>query len=180
MNRLIDALTRANLAWANVLASAAGYSAINPYKTIAVYLFMCLSLASGFLNIDPASSAFEIWVDQDSQPKKNNDFFDDVYGSSESGVNIIAGVEDQPGNNILTKPVFDELFRLHDTLKEAMTSVGGRTYSDLCTKAVDGSCDTVGVLRHWNFNSSFYFESVINDTDIQRICARHEFPGKFS
>ena len=177
-NAYVDCIVKINVWWANCLAAVASFSSRYPIRTIIIFFVLSLCCAAGVIRISIESRTIRIWVDQNSQPMLEREQYIALYDEESLFAFYQAvGKDDKPGNNILTKAVFDELFELHDELMRVRTTIGNRSFEDICLRTPSGACVASGALKFWNYDSNFYNATVRNDTDVQLFCAQPLFPG---
>lgn len=177
-NCYVDTLVQLNVLWAKCLARIGSFCATNPWRTILLFFVLSLCCAAGVTQIKIESRTIRIWVDQNSKPMNDRREYNAIYDEeSLFALYLAIGKDDKPGNNILTKAVFDELFELHDILMDVRTTKGNFSFEELCLRSPAGDCIASGALKYWNYDSSFYNATVHNDTDVQTFCAQPKFPG---
>ncbi|CAM9472608.1 unnamed protein product [Ascophyllum nodosum] len=119
----------------------------------------------GFINFEIESDGADLWVPSDSLSKQQEKVVLSYFNDTSSHAVILM---DSPsdGGNILTKEAMDTLWEIHRLVLEIETD--GKTYSDICLKQTDGTCEfsSRAVTRFWGDSFETYNASVTSDTDV--------------
>ncbi|CAM9472819.1 unnamed protein product [Ascophyllum nodosum] len=119
----------------------------------------------GFVNFEIESDGEDLWVPSDSLSKQQEKAVLSYFNDTSSYAVILM---DSPsdGGNILTKEAMDTLWELHSLVLEIETD--GKTYSDICLKQTDGTCEfsSRAVTRFWGDSFETYNASVTSDADV--------------
>lgn len=99
--------------------------------------------------------------------RTQREYVEATYGGDMPFLSIIVTAK-SPGDNVLTKLFFDDLWRVDALVKATAGPVDGidRTFEDVCFRSGNGLCEQTGVLNFWNNSVSTYNATVSTDADL--------------
>ena len=137
---------------ASALASVGRSSARNPFKTLAACFLVACACAAGFSQAVIVTDGNLLWVDQNSEPKRNLQWVESLFEPAPVSSALLLRAK-EAGGNLLTKAAFDEAFDIADSVLNLTAAVEGTSisYDDICFSTPFG-CAFSGALRFWSFD----------------------------